>query len=222
MFYHLPMYKYRDLNLRRDLIFDLRKRLSMGGDFEVWQPPKEEGEERHSFHVRLSALSPINSTLSFRGYYEEMTLDPTRPLYFMSSDKECVFKGSLLGFEEQYFWADFPENIKVREFRAFPRKDYALKDRVEIVFNYVNNEGVQERAQAPVLNASEGGICLFLGRETLKKLQNAVAIIFPELEKFTSHQTIAGANIKHLRVAQKSKLSLEEHLAVGFEYTENF
>lgn len=152
---------------------------------------------------------------------DHLGLDTEKPFYFISRDKTIAFKGKCVSMEYSRIIINFPESISVIEFRRFPRTEYNLEDRYEVDFTYIDEHGNEKKSRAPMLNSSEGGLCLYLSKDTHKTWAKAQKIIFKDLERYIPNLPEAVAQMRHYRVIQGAKLNLEEHLAVGFQFDED-
>lgn len=197
--------------------------MEVDSHFLLWQSEKDGDVEsdRITYEVDLVEISSYDSKLKFEAKKEDqLKLNQEKAVYFISRDKTIAFKGKCVSVGWSQIVIDFPESISVIEFRRFPRKEYPLEDRIEINFTYIDEQGNEKEAQAPMLNSSAGGVCLYLSKDTHKALSKAQRITFKDLERYIPEMPEATAQMRHYRVIQAAKLNLEEHLAVGFQFDE--
>lgn len=218
------MDKYRQSQRREEILKVLSGQLQGNQIVSVWQ------KDTNGVRVFLSKGNLL-SVDEYEGEFIIALIEiPTlndfnsdHETFFLFEEQEFAFKARPkkgLTKEKNHLRFTVPKEMRLREMRAHPRTNYSLEEKrnAEVVFQSRHGER-KICAICPVINISEGGVCIIISKETLSDVDLKDEIIIRGLTFFDKLYNEKLAKVRNARSYTKISLNSDETYAIGLQFS---
>lgn len=206
----------RTSNNRDEIVRNLKIKLSSSKKITLWQ--KDELGNRSNFTDLLfdvffesEGVFTLNAPSSFM-----RQLDLSKDIYLHLEDYDYSFKTKPAIDQKFNITFQIPRELNMKELRKYPRKYYELDDKmyVEVVFAGRDRNNVKEliTLRCPLINISQGGACIVISKETIKKININAGLFVRYTARFNK------AMIRNARLILKKNYACDECFAIGVEF----
>lgn len=210
---------YRKIDKKKYLLNNIAPLVEEGAELTCWQLPKV-GEEREVLRCRIVQIDILNEFIEFELLEDFTNFKPGKEVYFVDKANNIFFKAASLILTVASLKIFIPTEVNVSELRAHPRTRYELQDRHDMEIVFRDESGKTVRVKAPIIDISEGGVCLYLSNWTFERLRKAKLVVFPSLSPYVSGLSKAKGEQKHSRLVKHGTPKMEAHFAVGFQFSQ--
>ncbi|MBD67153.1 MAG: hypothetical protein CME62_18275 [Halobacteriovoraceae bacterium] len=153
----------------------------------VWQNSKK---KRNVFSCHLIKISEDLQSVRFhlKDYNESLLMDHV--VYFKLSYNHSLFKGLVIGIENNIVSIHIPNEVKTMDHRQFPREIFLPKDDKQVLIELSEEIGApsSQRLKFTVLDISQGGISIIVSEnnyQLMHQLEHQVLLSLGDYELST-------------------------------------
>lgn len=205
--------KYRISKDRLELIKKLAEKFTQSNLLTIWQK-NDDGSRKLIEKMHFNSLIAEDGVFTIKAGRDKISLfDRLKDVYFLLEEHDFVFKTKMALDQKEFITFQIPKEIRLKELRLQERTYFTMEDRknMEVSF-FLKKSETQLKLTCPMINISEGGMCLVISKETISAIDLArdISVNDGQGEKLTV--------VRNARVYKNRSINQDELYAIGVQF----